>query len=346
MIVNHQSQIASADVQKHTQLEYLGQIPENPSVQKAMYCPQVFFQQYVYVPGVCSSEEHHETGQSGCLCGTPGHMGCTPADEGFYIIQYGMLPAECGGGASPGNGPGSSPISTGPYNPGGGAPTANPCDKIKNPLVRNVLDVAPPTTVKGMLKHLKNNLPSANPQIKGEISYAMFQDSNNELHAQYFEQTSVDQQIEFSLGIGYIYPVYMHTHTVKGLTIFSLADIYAIKKGIENGSFNENTVFYLVTDNGTQYAMTITDLNSFTSWANGFFIGWEYDVLKDAREKDYEKLVTTKNTINQNENGLMNFFNTKFVGIQLFKASSDFTTWQQLSYNPITKKTVKTNCPN
>ncbi|MEG2335079.1 hypothetical protein [Chryseobacterium sp.] len=230
IIVNHQSQVAKEEVTKHVKLEYLGQLRDGSATQKAMYCPQFAFQQYVWVPGVCSSNQQHETGDPGCLCGTPGHMDCTPANAGFYMIRYVMLPTDCGGGASPGNGPGPSPISTGPYNPGGGfGAAANPCDKIKNPLQRNVLDVASPTTVKGMLTHLENNLPSTNPQIKGEICYAMFQDSNNELHAQYYEQTSEDQQIEFSLGTGYMYPVYMHTHTVNGLTIFSLADIFDIK---------------------------------------------------------------------------------------------------------------------
>ncbi len=138
----------------------------------------------------------------------------------------------------------------------------------------------------------------------------------------------------------------MHTHKANALTIFSLADIFAIKDGIDNGNFNENTVFYLVTDNGTQYAMTITDLNSFTSWANFYFAGWEFDNFKEAKEDDYKKNVDIKYTIEQNENGLAKFFDTKFAGIQLFKSSSDFSTWQQLIYNPLTNTTTKTNCPN
>ena len=319
---------------------------DGSATQKAMYCPQVPFQQYVWVPGVCSSNQQHETGDPGCLCGTPGHMDCTPADSGFYIIQYVMLPAECGGGASPGNGPGPSPIYTGPYNPGGGfGSAANPCSKIKNSLVRNVVNSTPPTTVKGKLQYLKNNLPSVNPQVTGEISYAMFQNSNNALEEEYFAETTQEHNIELTLQVG-LYPVYMHTHKVNGLTIFSLADIFAIKYGIDNGNFNENTVFYLVTDNGTQYALTITDLNSFTAWADTYFFGWEFDNFKEAKEDEYKKNVDIKNTIEQNESGLVNFFENKFVGIQLFKASSDFNTWQKLSYNPFTQKITKTNCPN
>lgn len=134
LIVNHQSQIENTEVPKHVQLEYLGQIPENPSVEKAMYCPQVPFQEYIWVPGVCSSSQQHETGDPACLCGTPGHMDCTPADNGFYIIQYTLLPTDCGGGgATPGNGPGTSPITTGPYNPigsGGILDFNTPCGKI------------------------------------------------------------------------------------------------------------------------------------------------------------------------------------------------------------------------
>jgi hypothetical protein len=134
-IVNQKSQIiGNEEVPKHIQVEYLGQIPDNPSAQKAMYCPQVPFQEYIWVPGVCSSSQQHETGDPACLCGTPGHMDCTPADNGFYIIQYTLLPTDCGGGgATPGNGPGTSPVTTGPYNPhgSGGIPNFNtPCGKI------------------------------------------------------------------------------------------------------------------------------------------------------------------------------------------------------------------------
>lgn len=298
----------------------------------------------VYVPGnLCAGGIHNLSHYDEC----PLPASQKPT-QGYYTTvstfdSYDMCQS---GGSTTGSGDGGGGA-TGPYNPGGGFGSgANPCDKIKNTLVRNVLDVVPLTTVKGMLTHLKNNLPSTNPQIKGEISYAMFQDSNNELHAQYFEQTSEDQQIEFSLGIGYMYPVYMPTHTVNGLTIFSLADIFAIKQGIDNGNFNENTVFYLVTDNGTQYAMTITDLNSFTAWADTYFFGWEFDNIKKSKEDEYEEKVNLKHNIDQNESGLVNFFENTLVGIQLFKASSDFNTWQKLSYNHFTQKITKTNCPN
>ncbi|MEG0761076.1 MAG: hypothetical protein RR411_06300, partial [Chryseobacterium sp.] len=60
--------------------------------------------------------------------------------------------------------------------------------------------------------------------------------------------------------------------------------------------------------------MTITDLNSFTAWADSYFFGWEFDNIKEKKEETYAESVDIKNTIEQNENGLVSFFEEKFVG--------------------------------
>ncbi|MDQ1160477.1 hypothetical protein QE422_000845 [Chryseobacterium sp. SORGH_AS 447] len=340
------------DLKKHITIAPIGKRNGTDIFGKYMANPcQIMVPSFVniYVPGtICCHGIHNYSQIGSCTCTGNG----LPTDSYSYTgISYDLFNTCDGGGASPGNGP----VVTGPYNgnnPGGGfggtTTTDNPCNKIKNSLLRNVINTNPATNVKGLLIDLKTNkLPSVNPQITGETVYAIFQNPNNtDWQYQIFEEDNVEHQVEPSLGPGYIYPVFMHTHKVDALTIFSLADIFAIKDGIDNGNFNENTVFYLVTDNGTQYAMTITDLNSFTSWANFYFAGWEFDNIKKMREDDYEKKVNLKNTIDQNENGLAEFFDTKFAGVQLIKSSTDFSTWQQLIYNPLTNKTNKTNCPN
>ncbi|MCS3870609.1 hypothetical protein J3D55_003525 [Chryseobacterium ginsenosidimutans] len=301
----------------------------------------------IFVSGTMCYENKHDYAHIGD-CDYKNTPGKAPTDSYSYTgISYEIIITCDGGGASPGNGS----VVTGPYdgnNPGGGfgnTITNNPCNKLKNSLSKNIIGTTPLKTTKGMLQILKENLPSVNPQIPGEIAYGMYQNASNELEPRFFEELDIAHNIEAELGFD-VYPVFMHTHKASGLTIFSLADIFAIKDGIDNGNFNENTVFYLVTDNGTQYAMTITDLNSFNAWTNLYFAGWEFDNIKKLKEDEYEELINKKNNIDQNENGLARFFDTKFAGIQLFKSSPDFSTWQQLIYNPLTNKTTKTNCPN
>jgi hypothetical protein len=339
------------DLKKHVTIAPIGKRKGEDIFGKYMANPcQIMAPGFVniFVSGtMCYENKHDYAHISECVYkDTPGKA---PTDSYSYTgISYDIINTCDGGGASPGSGP----VVTGPYNgnnPGGGfggtTTTDNPCNKIKNSLLRNVVNTNPLKTTKGLLQILKENLPSVNPQINGEISYALFQNSNNDLEAQFFQEADLEHNIELSLQVG-LYPVYMHTHKANGLTIFSLADIFAIKQGIDNGNFNENTVFYLITDSGTQYAMTITDLNSFTAWTNVFFLGWEYDNIKKVKEDEYEEFINKKNTIEQNENNLAKFFDTKFAGVQLIKSSSDFSTWQQLIYNPLTNKTTKTNCPN
>lgn len=135
LMATHQDQILVDDIKNHMELEYQGQLSDNSTTQKALYCPKVPFQEYVWVPGVpCTDPQHHEYGEP-CQCDNS-PKGCDRAEPGFYIIQMVLLPTDCGGGgASPGGGigPGSSPISTGPYNPigwGGISGLKTPCGKI------------------------------------------------------------------------------------------------------------------------------------------------------------------------------------------------------------------------
>lgn len=254
IIVNHQSQVAKEEVTKHVKLEYLGQLRDGSATQKAMYCPQVAFQQYVWVPGVCSSNQQHETGDPGCLCGTPGHMDCTPADAGFYMIQYVMLPTDCGGGASPGNGPGPSPIYTGPYNPGGGfGSTANPCDKIKNANVK--------------YSKLKPSLVTIAGTTSQNHENGFFIDASA-------TSTTTNPIQNFPLGTGGTieidnnpsqkYVIIVHTHDAVGSTgngtysVFTWDDLAKINQLIINNHIDvSNFIFYVITADGTKYAMTI-----------------------------------------------------------------------------------------
>lgn len=294
----------------------------------------------VYVPGtICSENLHNFSHYDECKADVK------PTSGYYDLIFFWESENICIGG-----GAGGDPVATAPV---GGTPTggtgtisANPCSKVKNSLTKNVVNSNMANNVKGLLTDLKTTkLPSVNLQITGEVGHAIYQNSNNQLESQYQVQAGTDQEIEFDLGTLHTV-VLKHSHTVNGLTTFSLADIYAIKKGIELGNFDENTVFFLVTDHGMQYALTINDINAFTQWANLYFYGWEFDNIKQAKEEDYKKSVDIKNTKEQNENGLAKYLASKDSGLQLFKASDDFSTWQKLTYNELTNNVAKTNCSN
>lgn len=343
IIVNHQSQIAKEDVANHVKLEYLGLLRDNSSVERALYCPKVPFQEYVYVPGICSSEIH-QTGEAGCLCGTPGHMDCTPADEGFYIIQYVMLPTDCGGGgASPGGGvgPGSSPISTGPYNPGGGfGSVADPCDKIKNTNTKF-------TKLKPALVTISGTT-SQNQENGFFIDAAATSSTTNPI--QNFPVGAAGT-IDISDNPLQKYVVIVHTHDANGITgngtysVFTWDDLAKINQLlIKNHIDVANFIFYVITADGTKYAMTIENpavFQNFFYYQNPNNIGQTVDVerfkkIEKVFTKYYKKpsglLSETSNPLNDKVNFLKFLKDTGLSsGVSLFESNSDFTSYSKIT---------------
>lgn len=360
IIVNHQNKIGNEEVPKHMQLEYMGQIPDNPSVQKALYCPQVPFQEYIWVPGVCSSSQQHETGDPACLCGTPGHMDCTPADEGFYIIQYTLLPTDCGGGgASPGNSPGTSPITTGPYSPHGSGGIndddllLDPCQKAKKTFTKN------------------NGIKSSSVNLAAQTSDTVehgFSVMNN------VNSTSPNPVQNLSIGsYGAIYIpllptnpyiIIAHTHNSPATATYSVPsweDMDGISDAIhQNANFADvnNFMYVTITADGTQYAFMIDDITAFTNYF--YFPGTDPNDYQPTlfNEKDdnraiyyYGKKINGKYTdplIKENstnkEEDLKYFMEiANNAGLNVFEIDANFNTFTQITMvdNQITRTQCK-----
>jgi len=333
-------------------MEYLGQIPDRPSAQKAMYCPQVPFQEYIWVPGVCSSNAHHETGDPACLCGTPGHTECTPADEGFYIIQYTLLPTDCGGGgATPGNGPGTSPVTTGPYSPhgSGGIPNLNtPCAKIadlflqqsfidkydkltkKTPSTENVFNLNHELAVYMRYPTAGTNTPPAFVDID-------------------LPACATDGNIpSFEEGMAGL----MHTHNNEScnggtpVKAPSPTDIQTfvnilIREAMQYTGSYGNAYSFVATENGN-YMLMYNGTNY-----PGSINYDQWKTLNSDYTKAFEDLYMDKNTVNQTD--LEKVF-TKFMkekinkpGLEVYRVTA--TSRIKIEYNPASKTVKETPCP-
>ncbi|MEG2336040.1 hypothetical protein, partial [Chryseobacterium sp.] len=288
------------------------------------------------------SNQQHETGDPGCLCGTPGHMDCTPANAGFYMIQYVMLPADCGGGVSPGNGPGPSPIYTGPYNPGGGfGSTANPCDKIKNANVK--------------YSKLKPSLVTIAGTTSQNHENGFFIDASA-------TSTTANPIQDFPLGTaGTIeidnntsqkYVIIVHTHDAVGSTgngtysVFTWDDLAKINQLIINNHIDvSNFIFYVITADGTKYAMTIENgavFQNFFYYLNTNNVGQTVDMDKLLNtQKVYDTYYNkeTPGLISETSSPAIDKVNfLKFLkdtglssGVSLFESNSDFSSYSKIS---------------
>ena len=95
----------------------------------------------------------------------------------------------------------------------------------------------------------------------------------------------------------------------------------------------ETFTSYLVTAHGTKYAIKFTpqDPNSLNTYNQNFFVGWEFNNVKDVKEKAYEQNVNSKNTIAQNELGFLKFLRDQNLGVEIYKADATFTQWSKLT---------------
>lgn len=264
-MVTHQDQIMVDDIKNHMELEYQGQLFGNSTTQKDYYCPKIEFQELVYVPGVCSSEEHHETGEAGCHCGEPGYN-CTPADEGFYVWTTVLIPTDCGGGgASPGGGvtPGSSPINTGPYNPmgsGGGifdGVLLDPCQKLKADLAK-----AKAVRNNSNITNQNNQLISTIVSDTNEKGFAFGKDSNGNYKAGPIENLGTNGGNLTLINLGFTVEGDFHNHNgINTPSCFSATDIYGFHNN--HSAISSYNIKFVNGSDDSQYVLTITDQDAF-----------------------------------------------------------------------------------
>jgi hypothetical protein len=263
-MATHQDQILVDDIKNHMELEYQGQLSDNSTTQKDYYCPKVEFQELVYVPGVCTGGGHL-TGDASCHCGEPGYN-CTSADEGFYVWTTVFMPMDCGGGgASPGGGigPGSSPISTGPYNPIGGCGGlfAQPCQKLKKTYTKNA--------------GIKTAVVNLGTKVSDSIEQGFTVDNSiTSTTANPIQPLSAGSfgTIEIPSQPTHPYIVIAHTHNspaTKTYSVPSWEDLDELSGAIQhNPNFADvtNLIFITITADGTQYAIMIDNFQAFIDY--------------------------------------------------------------------------------
>ena len=316
------------------QISYIGN--KSSSILEKLTTCSVTVTSQVYVPGICSGEGH-QTGDSSCLCGTPGHN-CTPADEGYYTTVYSTYYYTCddGSGSSGGSG-----VPTSPYPPGGGGGTiTSPCNKIKN---------------------ANTKFPSLKPALVN-LSSTTTQNHENGFFIDQSATTSTPNPVQnVPPGTGGVlnintnpphkYVIFAHTHDAVGpdgqgtYSIFSWDDLAIINSLIKNNHIDvSDFIFYVITADGTKYAITISD----PSVLDYFFynpeniVGQPYDIERAMKmqkffEIYYDKskggLITeTSNPANDKVNFLKFLKETGLnSSISLFEVDPTFTTYTQLS---------------
>lgn len=154
--------------------------------------------------------------------------------------------------------------------------------------------------------------------------------------------------ISFTLGIGDKIDGYIHSHYGGLLSIFSPDDMFAIAMFLKNNSIKDFNTFVIgvVTASGTQYMMVIDDPVKFQTFADGLFIGNNFD------ERDlniYKKLynetfnIKETNSSAENETSFLHYEESSMSGLKVLKGSENMQNWQSLELDQ-NNNVVPTNC--
>ncbi|GAA4162596.1 hypothetical protein GCM10022217_30300 [Chryseobacterium ginsenosidimutans] len=279
-----------------------------------------------------------------------------PPTPGYYTyeISYGAVDI-CGGGGgfTPGNSSGGGTTPIGGGGSGGGTGTyIDPCTKLKNVLSKKFVD-PPNTTVNDALGVLENHLPVNNPQNDGTQELLLFANTianSNDVEFSSMQTSGTHGEVDGNVNPALKYIFLGHDHPGENdLSIFSLSDLYTIKNLINKGVVDSTTVFYVTTHLGTKYAFTISNIESFKTWANQFFMGWEGQLdpgvgnpMIIARENDYENDVKKGNTNVDNEKGFLKFIERKLLSLQMFTLENN--QWKKMTYSSLNDQIIKINC--
>ena len=293
----------------------------------------------IYIPGtVCDGNLHHcYSSINVCTAET-----CPTPSSTLTILDFVPYDMCQSGGSSTGNGTSSGGVSTGPYNPGGGfGSVANPCNKLKNtntkfPKLKPALVTITGTT-------------SQNHENGFFIDDAATSSTTNPI--QNFPVGTAGT-IEINDNPSQKYVVIVHTHDATGATgngtysVFTWDDLAKINQLIiKNHIDTSNFIFYVITADGTKYALTIENAAVFQN----FF--YYLDPNNVGQTVDPNKLLNMQNVFdtyyNKEKAGLIsettnptndkvNFL--KFLkdtglssGVSLFESNSDFTSYSKLS---------------
>lgn len=233
-------------------------------------------------------------------------------------------------------------VVTSPHGGGGGSNTtvANPCNKIKNQNTKF------PT--------LKQSLVTLATTTSQNYENGMFIDNTATATTANPEQTIPSNTtnggtIPLNMNPTNKYVMLAHTHDSYGTdgtgtySIFSWDDLTTINRLIQTNHIdNSNFVFYVITADGTRYALTIDSsfaLNKFFYYTGNLPIGTQLDEGRLLNTETYFKkyylekkglIKTNSNKVDDKKN-FLNFIKEAGLGVTLFEADATFSTYQKLS---------------
>lgn len=242
-------------------------------------------------------------------------------------------------------------------------PKNKPCEKLNAMANKTIANITPIKTVLTNFLDLKTNVlnnrermyvMSPTPNNDGSINHSLYKEN--------YEQSELNQDnVNADFG-DVIIDIMVHTHwsTTRQLSVFSLEDIYQIYLKIVSGQINtENKDYFtamVITAHGTQYALKFSNINSFVTWSENYFQGWDfpnealrvqYQIQKETSFYNDNKIVPGNTDLikTRNELGLASFFQSENVGLELYRADDTFTQYTKLS-TTLFGGLKETPCPN
>ena len=142
---------------------------------------------------------------------------------------------------------------------------------------------------------------------------------------------------------------YIHSHDQGALSIFSPDDLFTLAALYKSGNMKDVSSFVLgvVTNSGTQYYLTIDNVESFDNFTQNLFEGNEFDrEMLRIYNKIYANLakIKTDNSNSVNEYNFLNYVQKNNIGLSVFKGSEDMNTWKLLTKDA-NGNVIPQNCP-
>jgi hypothetical protein len=264
-----------------------------------------------------------------------------------YVVQ--SVPCQGGGGGGGFSNSDLDGFSTGPHGGGGGnsEPKKTPCQQLKEMNTKPIANTSPPKTVLSNLNDLTTQI-ATNPRERMFVMTPTTE-SENEYVETYVEGSLNGDGVFFSAGLN-VLSIIMHCHyNTSQYSIFSLQDLQEISFYLDSGNIINPETFtsIVVTAQGTKYALKITPPNTTfdsNNYLSTFFVGWEFDNIKNSKEDIYKENVKEGNTPAQNELGFLKFLKTQKIGFELYKADATFSQWTKLSL-ATNGQVIPTPCP-
>lgn len=165
--------------------------------------------------------------------------------------------------------------------------------------------------------------------------------------------------VDFPIPASGQYTMIAHTHNSPAsstYSIFSWMDLEGLATLIRQGKVDtQKFVAFLATADGTYYALTIEDPSAFSNFfATAFDTEFDLETGKiRAREMNtyYDPAKIGNPIIKENnsdnladEKAFLTFLQDNNLGVTLFEANSDFTTFEKVSYDKLTDDIQKTPC--